>query len=498
MKEDSYLERAFAAALDPTLPPFLCRLMASAREGNLCLREDASSLPAALVAEGGALPDKPVVQNGGRTYLQRNWVLETKIVEELTRLSSDEPQDLFDPSRFLLPETFSLEQLLAARSVLTSSLTVVAGGPGTGKSFMAVQTLIALSRALKEGPFRVKIAAPTGKAADRLAGALPTLERVEVETLTLHRLLRLQPGRTRLFEGRTLDADLIIADEASMIDASLFAHLLQATPEGCRLLLLGDADQLPPVDGAGIFSDLAELFAIRLKTNHRMQNSSLYRIFEAARTGAFAPLLEILEPLPADLFSWIESEFQLSDPAQFERTRLISPLRKGPFGVDAINAGLLHRLEQRLAFGQSWSAPILVTSNDPLQKLYNGTPGLVRGTYQGSAIPNGSEEVLFADGRSFSLRQLPGYEFAFALSAHKSQGSEFERVVCLLPQGSEEFSREALYTALTRAKKEIRLVGSEEILEKMLAKGAQMESGLVERLIIQGVKKKESKIPEIA
>lgn len=481
MKEDcNALDRAFAAALDPSAPPFLSEILAAARRGHLCLRRGALDLPKALIAEGGKLPDKPIVHDASRYYLQCNWVIETTIVDELKRLLSLSPENLFDPDRFLLSDSLSSEQAEAARSVLTRSLTIVAGGPGTGKSFLAIQTLAALAQALRTGILRVKIAAPTGKAADRLAAALPPLEEIHIETLTLHRLLRLQPGRTRLFENRTPDVDLLVVDEASMIDASLFAHLLQAVPDGCRLLLLGDADQLPPVDGAGIFSDLAELFAIRLKRNHRMQNDSLHRYFEAARKGSLSPLLEILEPLPADLFSWIEAEFCLT--RRFEEMRIISPLRKGPFGVDAINANLLQRLQNRLVYGESWSAPLLVTSNDSVQKLYNGTPGIVKGTYRGGNIPYGSEEVLFADGRSFLLCQLPGYEFAFALSAHKSQGSEFDQIICLLPQGSEEFSREALYTALTRAKKGIRLAGSREVLESMISKRAQTESGLRERL----------------
>lgn len=468
----SALDRAFAAALDPAAPPLFSQIMAAAREGHLCLRSDLP-LPETFSS-------KAIVQDSGRYYLHRNWVIETIIVEELMRLLAISPDDLFDSKRFLLPDALSLEQRRAAESVFARSLTIVSGGPGTGKSFLAVEALTALSRARRFAPFRVKIAAPTGKAADRLAAALPPLENCVIETLTLHRLLNLHPGRTRLFEHRALDADLVIADEASMIDASLFAHLLQAIPNGCRLLLLGDADQLPPVDGAGVFSDLADLFAIRLQRNHRMKNDRLHITFEAARDGVLPPLLDILEPIPSDLFAWIESEFQLH--AAFNETRLISPLRKGPFGVDAINARLIERLQNRLAMGERWSAPILVTSNDPVQKLYNGTPGILQGTYQGGSLPYGNEEVLFGDGRSFCLRQLPGYEFAFAISAHKSQGSEFERVVCLLLPGSEEFGRAALYTALTRAKKEIRLAGSREVLEAMGSKRFRSDNGLKERI----------------
>ncbi len=483
MKEEfTLLDRTFAEALDPSAPPFLCRLMATSRQGNLCMRSEECPISPDLIAEGGSLPDKPVVRDQDRYYLQRNWVLETTIVEQLARLLRLDPKELFDSGRFQIPPELADAQADVVKSVFTRSLTVAAGGPGTGKSYTAVQTLNCLASALLKGVLRVKIAAPTGKAADRLAQALPPSEKLEIETLTLHRLLRLQPGRVRLFEKQQLDADLIIVDEASMIDASLFAHLLQAIPDGCRLLLLGDAEQLPPVDGGSVFRDLTELLAIRLQFSHRTQKEGLHRLFEAVRGGDLAPLLEVLEPLPKDLYSWIETEFQLTDPEQFAHTRLICPLRKGPFGVDALNQGLVSRLQKRLKVGQSWSAPILVTSNDPHLRLYNGTPGLLQGTYQGGSIPYGSESVLFGDGRTFSLRQLSGFEFAFALSAHKSQGSEFERVVCLLPPGSEEFCREALYTALTRAKEEIRLVGSRDVLEKMLNARTHLESGFRERM----------------
>ena len=282
----SILDRAFAEALDPLAPPLISEIMAAARSGHLCLRSNAP-LPETVSS-------RVIVHDAGRYYLQRNWVLETTIVEELARLFSTPPDALFDPKRFFLPETLSLEQSQAAQSVLTHSLTLVSGGPGTGKSFLAVETLKALFHSQLTDSFHVKIAAPTGKAADRLAEALPTLDHITIDTLTLHRLLNLQPGRTRLFERRTLDADLVIIDEASMIDASLFAHLLQAIPDGCRLLLLGDADQLPPVDGAGVFADLTDLFAIRLEKNHRIQNERLHTFFEAARTGFLAPLIQFL------------------------------------------------------------------------------------------------------------------------------------------------------------------------------------------------------------
>jgi len=175
-------------------------------------------------------------------------------------------------------------------------------------------------------------------------------------------------------------------------------------------------------------------------------------------------------PVPAELFD------------RFDRFRLISPLRKGPFGVDTMNEAILRRQQQKLSWGQWWAAPIILTNNDSSLELYNGSPGIVIGQYRGGSIPNGCEEAILADGRSFLLNQLPGYEIAFALSVHKSQGSEYQQVVCCLPQGSEEFAREALYTAVTRAKGSIRIVGDRATLEAMVIARSRQENGLRERM----------------
>jgi exodeoxyribonuclease V alpha subunit len=162
---------------------------------------------------------------------------------------------------------------------------------------------------------------------------------------------------------------------------------------------------------------------------------------------------------------------------------LICPLRKGPFGVDAINAAILSRQQKRLSLGQWWAAPIIITNNDSALQLYNGAPGVVMGRYRGGSIPFGDEEVILGDGRPLLLSQLPGYEIAFALSVHKSQGSEYEQVVCYLPPGSEEFAKAALYTAVTRAKRSVRLMGDRATLDAMIKTRSQQENGLMERMV---------------
>jgi exodeoxyribonuclease V alpha subunit len=352
----------------------------------------------------------------------------------------------------------------------------------------------ALAQALLSGEkeLKIKVAAQTGKAADRLAQMIAPNERLNVESLTLHRLLSLQPGRNRLFEHRKIAADLIVVDEASMIDASLFAHLLAAIPCGARLVLLGDAGQLPPIDGGGIFAVLAEREGVHLEVCHRTKEEAIHQIYEAARIGNVNPLYTILEPYPKDFIEWIGPQFGCAIfkdrpiPQDlivlFDRLRLICPLRKGSLGVDAINAALFRRLQNLLIPFQWWAVPILITENDASRRIFNGSSGVVLGVYRGQPMLTGREEAFLADGRSFTLNQLPGYELAFALSVHKSQGSEFENVICCLPPGSEEFGREALYTALTRAKRSVRLIGDRPVLERMIAGITRQENGIQERM----------------
>lgn len=469
-EEETVLDSAFAQFICPRAPlptqQFFSRLMASSRKGHLCIRS----------SEPMAIEHSAIVRDRDRYYIQRNWALETILVEKILRLFKEIPEERFDLARLQLSPSLTPAQAEAIRHVSRHSLTVISGGPGTGKTFTAAQLIQSLMGALlpERGPLKVKVAAPTGKAADQLALGIASRPGLEIEAMTLHRLLGLRPGRERLFEPRAIEADLILVDEASMIDASLFAHLFSAIPIGARLVLLGDADQLPPINGGNLFSDLTQSYAIRLDRCYRAQEEGLYQLYEAARSGDLPPLLALLEPFPLDLFSWIES--------MGANRRLICPLRKGPFGVDAINRELLLRQERRLSLGERWSAPILITANDSQRKLYNGTTGILEGEYRGGKLPHGSEEARMADGRRFPLQELPGFEVAYALSTHKSQGSEFEQVLCLLPPGSEEFGREALYTALTRAKKTVRLVGTREVLEQMIAIKARQESGLQERL----------------
>ncbi len=490
----SLMKRQFACEDES----FFLELMQSAREGHLCLMKKKAPVALPETSDQDSIPLQPIVRRGDRYYLQRNWVYETDICRQLSRLHRHySPRKTSFDRKELLPA-----QALAVEHALTHQLTVISGGPGTGKTYTAghmVRALIASSDVKRL--YKVCLTAPTGKAAQHLQGSFLSSDlSVEVQADTLHRVLGLTPGQSKLFFSCAIDADVIVVDEASMIDVELWAHLLKAVSPQTRLIVMGDPDQLPPVEAGSIFSDLADLYGVRLDKCMRTDRKELLELSFAIQQGGFEETMERLQA-GIGVFSPIDLEVlyqELSPPlfAQepdpkmcldfFQRFKILGALRQGPFGIDRLNEFFLQRYQKAFRKGSFWAVPILVSSNDPRMGLYNGSTGVLIGPCESyfnprkatAYFPNVHSEEL----RSISGAALPHYEWGFCLSVHKSQGSEFERVFALFPEGSEHFGREALYTAATRAKKSLTLAIEPRILKEMLRLRCRKQSAIVERM----------------
>jgi len=472
---------------DPETKKVILNLLEGAKEGHLCslIAED-TTLPSTLCSLGDdsdPYPKTPLVKQGNRLYLQKNWALETLVLKKISELIDRVPSDL---SLSLFKENISKMTSLQEAQVkalyigFERSLAVFTGGPGTGKTYTAGCFIRLLCQ---NRPYKVAIAAPTGKAAAHLESALRVQgsmpDGLKCESTTLHRLLKLQPGMQRLNSDWKIDADLVVVDEASMLDPSLLLHLLNAIGPHTRLLLLGDPHQLPPVEGGSLFPEIAELFGQKLERSIRMGEGSLFELSKAILEGKLDQIShesidweklidKVCEILPNPIYaSEPDPRSCLEEQKQF---RILCVLRQGPFGVDSLNQRLLTHFKGK----SGWFAiPILVVQNDPKRQLYNGTTGV---------LIRDKAYFLFGDKlRMIPEGSLPRYEAAFFLSVHKSQGSEFDEVLAIFPQGSERFGKEALYTAVTRAKKKVTVWIDSSTLEATINVSGKKRTGFIAR-----------------
>jgi exodeoxyribonuclease V alpha subunit len=534
-----------------------------------------------LVRSGGP-GETPLVLDAGRLYLDRYWEYERQLASELLRRAADrtEPAEpaalsgwldaLFGPA-----ETLD-RQRLAAVVALHRRLTVIAGGPGTGKTYTVTRVLALLHLAAQardgDRPLRVALAAPTGKAAARLQESLReglgslTLEpsvRAAMERTpasTIHRLLGVRRGGSTRFRhdaDTPLPHDVVIVDEASMVSLPLMAKLVAAVRPDASLLLLGDRDQLASVEAGAAFGDLCgpagsrpvlRLSADAAATVAGPMAGQLAGSFETADApgiwdavvrldrfhrfaggsdlGAVASAIQRAGDDPdevLDLLRGEEGTVRLLDPdvdrgsrARVERMavtayrevaqlalagapapqvlealghfRVLCARRSGREGVDDWNRTIEARLSAELPalhVGQRWyvGRPVMITENDHTVRLYNGDVGVVL------ADPERAGRLVVAfwtpDGhiRLLSPSRLPACETTYAMTIHKSQGSQFEHVaVVLTREPSPVLTRELLYTALTRASEQVTVLGSEPILRTTLTRPIQRASGLQQRL----------------
>jgi exodeoxyribonuclease V alpha subunit len=375
--------------------------------------------------------------------------------------------------------TFAPEQSEAVAAALEYKVCVITGGPGTGKTSI-LRAVVDILRAKKS---RLLLASPTGRAAQRLAAS------AGMEAATLHRLLHINAkSGPSAAEDATLAADMVIVDEVSMLDARLASALFRSIASGTHLLLVGDADQLPSVGPGNVLADIISsglAKVVRLKSVFRQSEGS--EIVEAARRilGGDAALPEPVSmenlargtlPEVAVFATRSPEEAVAATTALAARWRdagvepldmqVLSPMHKGRTGIMALNAALQNALnadaEKTLDYlsGQSFRVgdKVICTRNNYDKSVFNGDMGIVSDINKGE----GSIVVSFADETvSFARMELVDLSQAYAISIHKSQGSEFDYVVIpIMPEHLILLRRNLLYTAVTRAKKGVVIIGS--------------------------------------
>lgn len=559
----------------------------SRREGHICL--DLPSMAGKPLPDGGssevtcpelsawrrALESSPVVGrpgdyhpltlDGPRLYLYRYWNYEKRLAEFLkTRGSSagttiDEIL-LKDGLNRLFPGINQKEadwQKVAAFASVMKSLCVISGGPGTGKTFTVAKILALLLEQSRGRHLRIALSAPTGKAAARLKEAIQDAREklacpaeikaaIPEEASTIHRLLQSIPGSPyfQYNEKKTLPADVVVVDEASMVDLALLSKLAAAVPASARLILLGDKDQLASVEAGAVLGDICDTghvhsfspefrlalkriageeveagpdgadeppirdCIVQLQKSYRFgSDSGIGAVSRAVNDGDSRRALGLMKnaghediewqelPRPERLFRVVKERIirgfsaylKATDPGEtfdlFNRFRILCALREGPFGVYALNLlteevlrkeGLIKQ-EGRWYFGR----PVMITRNDYSLKLFNGDVGIILPSSESSREPRAyfpSEEGTI---RKFPPLRLPEHETVYAMTVHKSQGSEFDQVLLLLPDVSAPvLTRELIYTGITRARKRVEVWGKEEVFHTAVSRRIERTSGL--------------------
>ena len=465
-------------------------------------------------------------------YLDRYWREEKQVCNDLLALQASKPtvdmpappQAGGTPSSRLFPAGFE-EQREAAEIALAQAVTVLTGGPGTGKTTTVARLLALVAEQAGSARPRIALAAPTGKAAARLQEAvqqevakLDAADQArlgELQAMTLHRLLGSRPdsaSRFRHNRGNRLPHDVIVVDETSMVSLTIMARLLEAVRPDARLVLVGDADQLASVEAGAVLADMVDGLSARsdvrvaaLRTSHRF-GAAISDLAEAIRVGDADQALALLRSgdehvefieeddasdamrsvlLPRALRLREAALFGADDVAlaTLDEHRLLCAHREGSYGVRHWNRQVEKWLSEET--GQPpWSEwypgrPLLVTANDYGVRVYNGDTGVVVNG------PDGLRAVIASAGGplDFATSRLSDVETMHAMTIHKSQGSQADEVTVLMPtEDSRLLTRELFYTAVTRAKLKVQVVGSADAVQAAIRRQAIRATGLRQRL----------------
>ncbi len=596
-------------AFDHHLADFICKLdkeyndivylsvaalSSTLRSGNICLDLNLiSSVEVTLVTERhsfSSFPDastwidvlrqsdvcgkpgdyKPLIIDNTRLYFYRRWHDEHQVAEYfLSKATTIFPSMIFEHldlirSFFTNNNTDIDYQYLSAVLSLANKCCIISGGPGSGKTTTVVK-ILALHLLLYPETHRIALAAPTGKAAARLKSAimhavtsLPCADTIKKaipsDAVTIHRLLTLNQKNAILdaIGDQThlrLPYRILVVDEASMIDLSLMAQLIKALHPQCKLILLGDKDQLSSVEAGSVLGDISDCgtehgytdsfrsalmrccpqltslpyeqcsFAnstITLKKSYRFNDTSgIGSLSKAINNGSMQDVVSILNDnnqtectfrsftsdtdFNMQLQKIIAKNFRplltCTDTEQafalLDNFRILCAVRDGDYGVDALNTHILSQLTPgyRVSLSTIYAGlPVLVTANDYRLNIFNGDTGIV----SRNDTTNNALMIAFKNQDSSIVYHHPGqiqhYEPSYAMTIHKSQGSEFDSVLVILPpQRLPICTRELLYTAVTRAKKHVEIWGTHDSLYACVNSRIVRSSGLRDKIWGEGV-----------
>ncbi len=519
-------------------------------------------------AVGNGTVPTPLVLQHGRLYLYRMWKNEGTVA----RFFSNSRTEVVDESHagIILDTLFGSSgsdsfdgQKVAAAIALTSNISIISGGPGTGKTATVARLLVALMR-LSKARLRILLAAPTGKAAARLTESLNMASRLlslteqerelfPQKAVTLHRLLGVGANnqQPRYNRASLLSLDVMVVDEAAMVDLLMMARLIEALPAHARIILLGDREQLASVEAGAVFGDICQFIewgygmhraqqlmrltgcslqghtasrTVKLPDNLCLlrkswrfdELSGIGQLAKAVNAGDSQAAFSILKGSLRDISSHLlvrDEDYQVllqtsvcnyeyylasvkacACPAEilmiFNRYRLLCALREGPFGVRGLNERILQLLQHKglirlpVRGYEQWygGRPVMISRNNADLGLFNGDIGIALCDQQGVfrvwfQLPDGSL-------KSVHCERLPQHETAWAMTVHKSQGSEFDSVALVLPDYvSPVVTRELVYTAITRARQHLTVYASEQVFTHAIRTPTQRYSGMVDSII---------------
>lgn len=494
--------------------------------GHTCIHIDHDEQ--ALVLQSGlAEPTKPspLVMENDLLYLQRYWFYEKRLTDQIKQLlapplPSAETQSLIN--KYFNEELNETDwQKEATKKSVNQSFSIITGGPGTGKTTTVVKILaILIEQAEKKNrPLHIALATPTGKAAKRLQESISTnkaslpcsesiKQKIPDHATTIHRLLGVTHLSPYFRHNSThpLAYDVVIIDEASMVDLALMSKLVDALKPQSKFILLGDKDQLASVESGAVLRDLTMALpnqTAELKKSYRF-HGEIKALADAVNSQSAEEAWGILEKgqqvslLEENLIHYAAEQHsrylsQIKESASFDtifatfsQFQILCAIRHGELGVIGINSQIEERLAQqnKIKITGRWyiGRPVMVTQNSVETGLYNGDIGICLPDEESARLaifflqPDGAVKKILPS-------RLPSHETVFAMSIHKSQGSEFDECLCVLPEKMNPvLTKELIYTAITRAKIRLKIHCTQSIFSQTIQNKITRTGGVFERL----------------